>query len=631
MKIILKSLTLLNFKGIKSLTVDFNDVLTEIRGANATGKTSIFDAFTWLLFGKDSQGKKDFDIETLDSDGSVIHRIDHSVTAVMLVDGIEKKLTRTYREKWQTEKGKTEEKLKQRETICEIDNVPLKISEYNSRISGWIDESLFKLITSPTAFVSLKTQEQRQILMTMAGLNDDLTLATESGRNEIVAIINSGKSVADRAKELAKTRAKIKKELDLIPARIDEVSRGIIEHRTVEAIGNDIAAIKKAIEKESAEIEKAKSTGGANKVAIAKAEMEQAQAEHRAKVFEVKNNNDEIRLKHKREVDGLKDNISAVERYIREAKRDIEDSKKVIEKKRAEFLELDKSEYPVFNDTCCPCCGRAWDAETLEEKKAEYNRKRVDFMKAKRQKKVAINEDGKKYIEFINEHTAKVAEKKKELDELKTKLKELEEKSLNLKEAPELDLTPYLAKIEAAEQEATSEIVDTSGLDMLREQLSTLENEKMLTNTVEKQKKRIAELEADATAKAQAIADIEKEETTIEEFTRFKVDALDKAVNDKFQLVKFKLYDYQLNGGFTECCEPTINGVPYSSLNSAAKINAGLDIIKTLQQFYGTTAPVFVDGKESINEVFETGSQLICLTVSNDKTLTIINNIKEVA
>jgi DNA repair exonuclease SbcCD ATPase subunit len=467
--------------------------------------------------------------------------------------------------------------------------------------------------------------------MTTAGLNDDLTLATESGRNEIIAIINSGKSVADRAKELAKTRAKIKKELDLIPARIDEVSRGIVEHRTFEAIENDIAAIKKEIEKESAEIEKAKSTGGANKVAIAKAEMEQAQAEHRAKVFEVKNSNDEIRLKHKREVDGLKDNISAVERYIREAKRDIEDSKKVIEKKRAEFLELDKSEYPVFNDTCCPCCGRAWDAETLEEKKAEYNRKRVDFLKAKRQKKVEINEDGKKYIEFINEHTAKVAEKQKELDDLKNRLKELEEIKLNLSEAPELDLTPYLAKIEAAEQEATSEIVDTSGLDMLREQLSTLENEKMLTNTVEKQKKRITELEADATAKAQAIADIEKEETTIEEFTRFKVDALDKAVNDKFQIVKFKLYDYQLNGGFTECCEPTINGVPYSSLNSAAKINAGLDIIKTLQQFYGTTAPVFVDGKESINEVFETGSQLICLTVSNDKTLTIINNIKEVA
>ena len=55
MKIRISNLKLKNFKGIKDLEIDFNNENTNIYGKNATGKTTIFDAFKWLFFDKDSK------------------------------------------------------------------------------------------------------------------------------------------------------------------------------------------------------------------------------------------------------------------------------------------------------------------------------------------------------------------------------------------------------------------------------------------------------------------------------------------------------------------------------------------------------------------------------------------------
>lgn len=619
--IVLKHLSLTNFKGIRDLKIDFTDGINEIKGANATGKTSLFDAFVWLLFGKDSQGRKDFGVKTLDADGKEIHRIEHNVTAIISVNGVDKVFSRTLREKWQTEKGKTEEVYKGNETIYEIDNVPLKMSEYNSRIADLLDEELFKLATNPTAFVSLKTQEQRKILMNMAGLKDDLALATECGNNEIVSILNSGKSLVDRAKELSKTRTKIRKELDLIPARIDEVSRSIGEHRNIEIIDKDISIIKNDIEKISAELEKAKSCGSANKIRLAEIELEQAEAEYRSKQSKVNAENNNIKYKRKCELDSIRDEISIAEKTVRDISRDISDSKRVIERKRAEYTEIRKDEYPAFNDTACPCCGRPWESETLAEKRAEYEEKRKEHNINRAELLSKINADGAKYAQIVKDYETKILEKQEKVKKLKAELKALEDKPLELIKLEEFDAEPYIAKIN--EQKANAKVLDTTELDNLKTKLEEFEREKLEVIAIDKQKQRIIELENDAKVKAQAIADIQKEENVIEDFTKFKINELDKAINNKFEFVKFKLYDYQINGGFVECCEPTINGVPYNNLNSAAKINAGLDIIKALQKFYGARVPVFVDGKESVNKVFETGSQLICLTVSKDTKLTI--------
>ena len=97
--ITLNKLVISNFKGINNLEIDFSKI-TNIKGENALGKTSIFDAFTWLLFDKDSKDRKDFDVRTLDANNNIIRGLNPHVVAYLNVDDKEIKLIKTLKEKW---------------------------------------------------------------------------------------------------------------------------------------------------------------------------------------------------------------------------------------------------------------------------------------------------------------------------------------------------------------------------------------------------------------------------------------------------------------------------------------------------------------------------------------------------
>jgi vacuolar-type H+-ATPase subunit I/STV1 len=139
--------------------------------------------------------------------------------------------------------------------------------------------------------------------------------------------------------------------------------------------------------------------------------------------------------------------------------------------------------------------------------------------------------------------------------------------------------------------------------------------------TIEKQKKRIKELKKEEEKYRDKLMELEKDEYLIERFTIKKVDMLEDEINKKFDLVKFKLFDRKVNGAIEDSCEVTVDGVPYSDLNTAKTINAGLDVINVLVDKYQVSAPVFLDNKESVNQLIETDSQIISLVVTKDKKL----------
>lgn len=115
---------------------------------------------------------------------------------------------------------------------------------------------------------------------------------------------------------------------------------------------------------------------------------------------------------------------------------------------------------------------------------------------------------------------------------------------------------------------------------------------------------------------------LKKEQYTIDNFIKLKIDTIEGKINSKFSYVKFKLFETQINGGQVETCEALINGVPFSDANTASKINAGVDIINTLCEFYKVSAPIFLDNRESVSEIIPTDSQIINLIVSaGDKKL----------
>ncbi len=628
MKVVLKKLKITNFKGIRNLEIDFKSDANYICGGNGTGKTSVFDAFLWLLFGKDSQGRKDFEIKTLDVNGREIQRIEHNVTAVIEVDGKDKTFSRTLKEKWIKKRGSTEEVFSGNETDYEIDNVPLKQSEYQSKVSEIIDEEVFRLVTNPTEFCNRKWQVQRQILMDISELRSDLEIATEKQLQGVLDLLNNGKTIEERSKELASGKKKINKEIEAIPIRIDEIKRTLInDTRDAETVSEEIKRTKEQISIIERDINILKNGDTARleaetQIRQYQAEMIKAEAEHKAVVAEIKADNDKVLREHKGIVEKLEHDIKYHKGFITECKNGINELNECIVKLQKEYKE---EWHKQFNDTVCPTCGREWEDDELNERLKEFN-------EAKARKLEEITTKGLNMRSSLASNETVLAERTRELEDAEKELEIIKNTPVKLEDIPIFNSAEHIQKIEQAKAELESNVVDTSRqegeLVILNSKLTTLEQELADVNGEAKRRERIAELEVSLKDKAQAVADIEREEAEIKEFTEAKINMLGEAVNSKFGIVKFKLYDEQINGGYAECCEATVKGVPYSGgLNNAARINAGLDIIKTLQRHYDVYAPVFVDNKESVTELVDMDCQLVCLQVTDDKEL-IINNVK---
>jgi len=229
MELKLKRLTLLNFKGVRSLSIDFSDV-TNIDGDNGTGKTTIADAYFWLLFGKDSCDKKDFNIKTLDKNNKVIERLDHEVEGEFLLDGNTVTLKKVFREKWVKKRGFETPEFTGHETECYYNGVPMQMKEYTTKIDTLINEQLSKLLTNPNYFNSLKWQERREILTKMVGdISDNDIFNLDEKFQELVTELNKGKTMKEFRLQVAAQRKKINDDLSAIPTRINEANRALPE------------------------------------------------------------------------------------------------------------------------------------------------------------------------------------------------------------------------------------------------------------------------------------------------------------------------------------------------------------------------------------------------------------------
>lgn len=169
-----------NFKGCKDRTIEFGDK-TRISGANATGKTTIFDAFTWLLFERDSLGSSNFDIRPLDENGKMIDNIEISVESKISVDGNEYELKKVQKQKWVKKRGTGTTELQGNINEFGINGYPKSQKDFKDFIAGIIDEDIFTLITNPAAFNALPWKKQREILMKFVGTFSDAEIAETFG------------------------------------------------------------------------------------------------------------------------------------------------------------------------------------------------------------------------------------------------------------------------------------------------------------------------------------------------------------------------------------------------------------------------------------------------------------------
>ena len=645
-KIIIKKINLVNFKGIRNLNVDFNEQITTICGRNGSGKTSIFDAFTWLLFGKDSQDRKSFNIKTLDAQGIAIPRIPHEVSATILVDGEEINLRRRYNEKWQKKRGLATEEFTGHEEERLYNDVPMSIKEWNEKITEICSEQVFKFITNPLYFSAQKSDVQRSMLFRMAGEISDEEIA--AGNEEFTALLAqlTNKTMEEYKREISAKKRRIKAEIDGIPERIDERKRDMPEVENWLAIDAEL----KSAQTELSEVEKS-ITDKAQAYTIASNErlnLSKQLSELKEKMlnreFAIKQAvNAEYNKQSSTQQQLFRDEnaaISELNRVKSELARYQSDLNSMQEKRNkliAEWREINARALQFREDEfVCPTCKRPLDIDDIERKQNEMTenfniRKSSDLAENNRkgQANKKAMEDTQTLIKRCEEHIATLTRKIEEL-----KANPLYSAVLTAPDATyaintDNEYSSLYVEVSELEKKLNEPISLPDTADLIAKKQAIVsqidELKKRLANKdiIERNNQRIQELEKQLRSQSEELAQLEGIEFTMANFSKARIEAMESRINGLFSVVRFKMFEKNINGGEVETCEATVNGVPYSDLNNAMAINAGLDIINAICKSESITAPIFIDNAEAVNELLPTQSQMIRLVVTDDDTLTI--------
>lgn len=673
MKLKIRSLHMENFKGIKSLDVNFSNK-TSIKGQNAAGKTTIFDAFTWLLFNKNSAGEEKFNVRPLDKDGHRIDNVEIKVVGVIDVDGKEVELSKVQKQNWVKKRGTDTVTLQGNVNSFEIDGYPKSEADFKAYVSNLAQsEDMFKMLTNPQYFSSLKWKDQRDILMRLATDVSDVELAqTDAKYAPLLGELEKAPFTDDIRAKFSKALSGWKKKQDEIPVRIDEAEKSKID---VDVAEQELA--KADLTRRIAECVKKMENAGS---ALGDLRSKEMQLQFDMSGMEQTMNRElsnkrsimDAELRDcKNELEHFAVTISLKEKQISDNEKAITDAdaerKKLGEQYNSEKAKafdetpylFDESKW-IFDEstTVCSLCGQKLPADKIEQLKADFEERKTkaksdakrklndsksDFITQKESNLEEIKADGFAKKNLIEELTKKNADLQMEIDSLKKQeqgtLTNKEELCKLLSEIPEeadysqneeyvklkAEHDKILADIAKLESEGADKVVTDlkakkadmqSQLDEVNKVIAQAANNVAIDDRIETLRDEQKEI-------GQKVADQEQMLYLLEEFIRFKLNKVSESINSHFKTVNFKLFEMQLNGGMKDCCECTVNGVPYSTLNSGHRIVAGLDIIRSLSELYGVSVPIFVDNAESLNEfnVPDMDAQLILLSVSEDKQL----------
>jgi len=638
-KLTLLSLHLRNFKGCQEFNLAVNGRNANVYGDNASGKTSLFDALCWLFFNKDSSFKSDFEIKTLRDDGTVEHNLSHEVKGLFRWDGRVIELKKVYTEIWTKKRGSAAKEMTGHETNHFVDSVPVQKKEYQQRISEIASEEQFKLLTSPFYFPQqMKWTERRALLMQLCGdvsdadvLDSMATLQSKDSTFKLTNIINT-RSLEDHKKVVAVRRKEINQELVKLPARIDEVVRGVedisgINHlseiKYVESLVDELALIDQKIA--------SLKTGGAlgdlqRQLADAETELIAAKNAMQREVNAAKTQKDNA-------IFLLQKNRDDVERSISKAAVDIgilEEEKDALQQHMAALREEWADIKPYQASENCPTCGQHLPADQIDAARESYN-------EAISKRKAGINEKGKADKERVEAIDQKIVllnglvdgarEKTKTLD---TEIAETErtEQKVDGKAvaAAQSKVTDLAARIEVEKMGAGSNQPLTDAEEsrrLIAEKIAAGQSKIAKVEAHQKAVDRKLLLEKEEKKLAKEFEQLESELFLMDQFTRAKVDMLEGKINGMFSMARFRMFEENINGGLQECCKVTFNGVPFeSSLNNGARVNVGLDCINTISRAQGLSLPIFIDNSESVTSLISVEAQVVRLVVSEpDKTL----------
>ena len=657
----LLKLTLKNFKGIRSFEFAPDGQNVSVYGTNGSGKSTIMDAFTWLLFDKNSHWEAKFGIKTLDSDGETIPKLEHTVTAILDDEGKKVYLEKTLKERWVKARGTAETVYNGNTTIYMAGSpdapVPVSSAQYKKIVAGILDEGLFKMLSDPLYFnEKLKTEDRRKALVEIVGeTSDDDVVKAHPDLKEVPSILND-MGIDDCRRGLKLKRRKVGQERDGIPERIDELSRQLPKW-TAEQVDNarqDVHTLTERLESIQAEIARIQApdqTARELEIEKAKGKVKDARkacddvAHRRMQVFEMKKaekaqNLHDLETKHREaEMD-----LTMLLAEAKVTEDNVTEIGKSLEALRQSFVDEKKNpfgEAPI--DKICPTCGQNLPGDMVEKLEAEraqreamFNQVKAENLKKINEKGAALSADLKTASSSLEGCRRDISQKKAEIEEIKKKISSMKNE-LDSMTPPEPGELEHRLETQAAEAQKKLELLmtaapgkDPADVSPLREEAQSIQERidraKAVVADTERGNslnRRIQELLKSDGQLAQQQADLERKLALLGEFSKTKMDMVNEKCNQAFAHVRWVMFRPNVtNSGYEACCEATWDGVPYKDLNTGCRINAGLDVINTLAKRAGKTVPIFLDNAESVVKLLPTDAQVIRLVVSDaDKTL----------
>lgn len=637
----LQSLALRNFRGAieSSLKPDGHDL--DIYGRNGRGKTTFADAYYWLLFGKDSLGKKEFRLKTEDENGEPIHHLEHGVFAEFkLADGETITLEKILKEEWVKSRGNEDREFEGHTTTYKINGVPSQAGEYERWISGICDEKRFRLLTDPSFFIDQMTwQERRSLLIDVCGdISDTDVIESDSKLTSLPAILEK-RTLEDHRKIITARRIEVAKAIDDIPGRLNELDRMLpkdqsawqdpreefrkklaafaTEKATIRS-GGQIAEFKKKLAVlEGAEIDLMnKARRDTNVAAI---EADQAADEIQKEIGQIETTEATLTFKlnaDREALDGMKDRLA----------------------KHAEsWRQIKAQTFTWTGEESCMTCGRPLDPELIESAKAkaleEFNLaqaakleenlaagKQMTATKKMLEEKIEAREKELAALPSIPELIAKRDSHRATAEELRQQAPSATSNDLAANRAEQEKVKGDMRILEADASELIKAIEEKEAA--VSAEIAKADEVAAGFAAAERTKARIEELRAEQKKLSAELSKIDKEISLCEAFVRRKVRMLDEKINRRFKIARFRLFEIQINKGLKEKCDVTYLGRPPSN---GEKLKVGLDIINTLAEHYGFAPPIFIDNAEALDEVPATLGQQIRLRVSAaDETLRVV-------
>ena len=649
MQIQIVSLEIKAFKGIRDLRLALDGRSADLYGMNGTGKTSVYDAYLWALFGKDSAGAAKFDVKPLNEDGSPRTGADTEVEVMLLVDGKETKLRRVLHEKWKAAPGKAEPVYMGDETLCYIDDVPAALEkEYKPFVASLIgDEEQFKLLSIHGYFMGIPWEQRRRYLVDAAGGNAEAELLN---RPEFAALpdILQGKSPEDAKKRLADQLKRVQEELNAIPGRLDELQRMYDPptSHSLQLADDMIAAHKKELEDVNKQLDGtedvfAKAAELGRKVRTLNEKIELRKAELDRPIREAAQAFEE-RLKNARE---RKKSLSAEAKRFEDDLMSIDFELGTLKTERerllAEYYTIKDEPYiPQAIETKCPVCGQDLPLHQVEQAKKKAESAFFNTQQRRLNDKISEGEPKTSRINRLEEERKGIQES---LDKKRVFIAVVDE------DIKVLEAEDALPKPQHYQYEQDEKYMQLMGeLQKLREEMEAprdtglrnqlLTRRDQIIDTIAEWKKTYAKRDSAEAVKGrmntlekrreelgQDVIRITGQLADLQEYTAACCSAMEDRINAMFHEIQWQLFEPLKNGGYRACCNATLHGVNYATnLNNGARINAGIEAIRVLSRSLGVTVPLFVDNAEAVNNLTYAPGQMIRLHVSNDTKLTMV-------